>query len=179
MSLTLFFAARDSAMSAPAYPLACRFVRTELDLHRDCARRDGAVLRIAPVHIAQMRFRRGLAEVAIDEIGWLWVRRDGLALPVFVFDNGSDPYVQGLVRGWHAGKVAFYDRRLRLALATPYDWSFPFNRRGVALVCTGCRSDGRSPSSMIGGRWALIDRKGALLEPLSESDTASDRYFAR
>lgn len=172
-------AARAGLRVGTDYPLACRYARTELDRFERCARRNGDVVRIAPDHVARMRFRRGLAEAAIDGIGWLWVRRDGLARPVFILDAGPDLFEQGLARGWHRGKVAFYDRRLRLVLPTPYDWSFPFNARGEALVCEGCRPDGRQPSSMIGGRWGLIDRRGRTVLPLSEDDAASDRYFGR
>lgn len=171
--------AADGSALATQYPLACRYARVELERYEGCARRDGEAVRFARAHIARMRFLRGLAEAAIDEVGWLWVRRDGLARPVFVLDTGPDPFEQGLARGWHQGKVAFYDRQLRLVLATPYDWSFPFNARGEALVCEACHSDGREPSSMIGGRWGLIDRQGRLLTPLSAGEAASDRYFDR
>lgn len=168
--LVPFTMAGQAAAREASYPLACYYARTELDLHEHCARRDGTRLQIAPAHVRRLRFRGGLAEAAIAGIGWLWVRRDGLALPVFLLDNGPDPFQQGLVRGWHEGKVAFYDRRLRLVLATSYDWSYPFNARGEALVCTGCRSDGRLPATMTGGRWGVIDQQGRLLAGLSESE---------
>ncbi len=169
--------AAPGAVTAAAYPLACRYARVELDRYEGCARPDVGGVRIAPAHVARMHFRRGLAEAALDGGGWLWVRRDGLARSVFVLDTGPDPFVQGLARGWRRGKVAFYDRRLRLALATPYDWSHPFNARGAALVCEGCRSDGRQPASMVGGRWGLINRRGLLLTPISDDGAASRRYF--
>ena len=51
------------------------------------------------------------------------------------------------------------------------------NARGEALVCAGCRSDGHQPASMVGGRWDVIDRRGRLVEHLSEGRAASDRYF--
>jgi hypothetical protein len=137
------------------------------------------MVRVAPAHLARMRFERGLAELRVPGIGCLWVRRDGLALPVFLLDNGTDPFEQGLVRSWRDGKVAFYDRRLRLVLVTPYDWAFPFNARGEALVCEGCRSDGRQPAAMVGGRWGLIDLTGRLVLPLAETDAADRRYFDR
>ena len=137
------------------------------------------MLRIAPAHVVRMRFRRGLAEVRVPGTGVLWARPDGLALPVFILDNGADPFEQGLVRSLRGGKVAFYDRRLRPVLATDYDWAFPFNARGQALVCRGCRSDGREPSSMVGGAWGLIDRAGRVVLPLTEDDAPFKRYFGR
>lgn len=165
--------------AAAAYPLACHYVRRELDRFEACARHEGGMIRVAPTHVARMRFERGLAELRVPGIGCLWARRDGLALPVFTLDNGPDPFAQGLVRGWREDKVAFYDRRLRLVLATPYDWAFPFDARGEALVCKGCRSDGRDPASMIGGRWGIIDRKGRLVRRLAEGDAAADHFFGR
>lgn len=159
------------------YPLSCTYFRSDLDQFEHCARRDGEMIRIAPAHLAQMHFRGGVAEVRIPEVGCLWARRDGLAVPVFVLDNGSDPFEQGLTRGTHHGKVAFYDRHLRLVLATDYDWSFPFNGKGQALVCTGCRSDGQQPASMVGGRWGIIDRKGRIVMPLTEGDVPFKRFF--
>lgn len=162
---------------AATFPLACRNVHADLDRYAHCARRDGVMVRIDPAYLARMRFYRGLTEIIVDGVGWLWARRDGLALPVFIHDNGPDAFASGLVRGWHAGKVAFHDRRLRRVLTTTYDWSFPFNARSEALVCQGCRSDGRVPSSMVGGLWGLIDRRGRLAMPLAEGGQAFDRYF--
>ncbi len=171
--------ALGAGRGAAPYPLACAYFRRDLDSYAHCARRENAMVRVAPAHLARMRFERGLAELRVPGIGCLWMRRDGLALPVFMLDNGPDPFEQGLVRSWRDGKVAFYDRRLRLVLATPYDWAFPFNARGEALVCEGCRSDGRQPASMVGGRWGLIDRTGRLVLPLAETDAADRRYFDR
>lgn len=162
-----------------SYPLACHYVRRELDRFEACARREGGMVRVAPAHVARMPFDRGLAELRVPTIGCLWVRRDGLALPVFTLDNGPDPFEQGLVRSWRDGKVAFYDRRLRLVLATPYDWAFPFDASGESLVCEGCRPDGREPASMVGGRWGIIDRTGRLVLPLAEGGAAADRFFGR
>ena len=168
-----------AGQGAAPYPLVCAYFRRDLDSYAHCARREDGMVRVAPAHLARMRFERGLAELRVPGIGCLWVRRDGLALPVFLLDNGPDPFEQGLVRSWRNGKVAFYDRRLRLVLATPYDWAFTFNGRGEALVCEGCRSDGWEPAAMVGGRWGLIDRTGRLVLPLAETDAADRRYFDR
>ncbi len=163
-----------------SFPLPCAHARSDLGIVERCARREGEKGRISAATIARMRFRHGLAEVMIPGIGWLWTRRDGLALPVLTVDNGPDPFVQGLTRARRAGKIAFYDRRLRLVLATPFDWAFPFNDQGEALVCEGCRSDGHPEhASMVGGRWAIIDRKGLVLIPLAEDGEPSNRYFNR
>ncbi|WP_404810574.1 hypothetical protein [Methylobacterium flocculans] len=164
------------ARDGGAYPLACRDVHADFARVAHCARRAGAWVRIDPARLARMSFRDGLTEIVVEGVGWLWARRDGLALPVFTLDTAPDPFAQGLVRSWHAGKVAFHDRRLRRVLATEFDWSFPFNARGEALVCQGCRSDGRKPASMVGGRWGLIDRRGRLTMPLDEGRGASERY---
>ena len=177
--MTLPLPALGAGQGGAPYPLACAYFRRDLDSYEHCARREDGMVQVAPAHVARMHFERGLAELRVPGIGCLWVRRDGLALPVFLLDNGPDPFEQGLVRSWRDGKVAFYNRRLRLVLATPYDWAFPFNARGEALVCEGCRSDGRQPASMVGGRWGLIDRTGRLVMPLAETDAADRRYFDR
>lgn len=171
--------ARDGGAPDAAYPLPCIYFRSDLDRFEACARREGGMIRIAPSHVARLRFQRGLAEVRVPGVGCLWARPDGLALPVFTFDNGADPFEGGLTRSFHDGKVAFHDRRLRLVLATGYDWSFPFDGRGEALVCEGCKSDGREPASMVGGRWGIIDRKGRLVVPLTERREAFERFFGR
>lgn len=167
----------EAMASAADYPLACHYFGPELDRFERCARPEGETIRIAPAHARRMPYEHGLAEVRIAGIGCLWARRDGLARPVLTFDNGPDPFVQGLTRGRRGDKIAFYDRRLRLVLATDYDWSFPFNARGQALVCKGCRSDGQEHASMIGGRWGIIDRAGHLVMPLTEGAEPSRRFF--
>ncbi|MCG5245967.1 hypothetical protein [Methylorubrum extorquens] len=177
--LTALVALPLPALGAAPYPLACAYFRRDLDSYAHCARREDGIVWVAPAHFARMRFERGLAELRVPGIGCLLVRRNGLALPVFMLDNGPDPFEQGLVRSWRDGKAAFYDRRLRLVLATPYDWAFPFNARGEASVCEGCRSDGREPAALVGGRWGLIDRTGRLVLPLAETDAADRRYFDR
>ena len=171
--------ARDGGGPGADYPLPCLSFRADLDRFEHCARREGKMLRIAPAHVARLRFQRGLAEVRVPGVGCLWARPDGLALPVFILDNGPDPFEQGLTRSFRYGKVAFYDRRLRLVLATDYDWSFPFNARGQALVCKGCRSDGREPASMVGGQWGIIDRQGRVVMPLTESGEPLRRFFGQ
>lgn len=169
--------AQEGGAGAADYPLACHYFGPELDRFTWCARRVGDAVRIAPAHARRMPYDHGLAEVRIPGIGCLWARRDGLAQPVFTFDNGPDPFVRGVTRGWLVGKVAFYDRRLRVVLATDYDWSFPFNARGHALVCKDCRSDGHEHASMIGGRWGIIDRAGRLVVSLTDGDELPRRFF--
>lgn len=77
-------------VSAVGYLLACRYARIAPDRRERSAQPDGEMIRIPPAHFARMCFRRGPAEAAIDGIGRLWVRRDGLALTVFVLDTGPD-----------------------------------------------------------------------------------------
>ena len=56
---------RPARQEPAAYPMACHYVRTELDRHAHCARRAGAMIRLAPAHAARLPFHHGLAEVAI------------------------------------------------------------------------------------------------------------------
>ena len=153
-----------------AYPLECSYVakRGELDRQGPCARMEGDAPRIDPAHLARMAFDHGLAEVRIDTAGIAYVRRDGRAALVFIFDNGADYFKQGLARGLRHGKLVYYDRRLRPVIVTGYDWGEPFEH-GRAGVCIGCKVEklGDEHSYMAGGRWGVIDRRGKLVVPLA------------
>lgn len=142
----------------------------ELQPHADCAElsADGSPT-IAPEHLAAVGAEDGLAAVLIEG-QWFWVDPDdGRALPVITWNNGPDPWSEGLVRSRRQnGKIAFYDRELRQAVTPRWDFAWPFED-GRALVCLGCRPE-PDPSgehtSMIGGRWGFIDRRGKEVVPV-------------
>lgn len=153
---------RAVARTAASFPTRCAYTSRggELTPVERCARRENDGFRIAPDHLARMVFTRGLADVGVDGVGWAYVRRDGVGRGVETFDNGPDPFVEGLTRARSGGKIVFLDRRLRPRLVTRYDWASPFEH-GRARACTGCvgQTDGEH-GWMTGGRWVEIDRHG-------------------
>lgn len=165
-------AARPVAVPPDGFPLTCVYQPRDSDegttSYTRCARLEADGLHIAPVHLARMDFdRRGLAEAAVEGAGWAWVRRDGRALATLTVDTGPDPFRHGLVRGREGGHIAYYDRRFRRVLATPYDWASPFDSRGRADACIGCAPDGSEMGFIVGGRWGEIDRAGREVVPVS------------
>jgi hypothetical protein len=83
----------------------------------------------------------------------------------FIPDNGADYFKEGLVRGLRHGKLVYYDRALRSVIVTNYDWGYPFEQ-GRAEVCMGCKETRLDDEhqTMVGGHWAVIDRKGRVLD---------------
>ncbi len=165
---------------AAAFDLKCLHARQgtggELEFAPHCARREAGRLRFNPAVLRQMAFDAdGLSAVAVD--GWSWVRADGVSAPVITFDNGPDEFVAGLVRGRQAdGAMVYYDKRLDVALATPYTWVEPFIG-GLAAVCARCRFEPDASGehlAAVGGQWGAIDRGGRLVLPLRD-DAASLR----
>ena len=112
--------------------------------------------------------------IALEDqgIGWLvagrqfyYTRADGSLLPVLTYDNGPDPWSEGLTRAWVEGKVAYYDRAFQQVIAPEYDWGWPF-KDGRARVCRGCvleAPDGDGHRAVTGGEWRFIDRSGKVV----------------
>ncbi len=108
----------------------------------------------------------GLA-VLLAHDGYRYLRRDGAQLRVITYDNGPDSFAEGLVRAPVEGGLGYFDRTLRQALPSRYDWGEPF-QDGAARVCAGCRpgqpdADGHTP--LVGGRWFWIDHRGEPVPP--------------
>lgn len=177
------FAAALAVAAAPVFDTAClaavRPAPDELTEVPHCAAVVQGVPRWNPAVLRRFVFdARGLAGVALAGEGWRWVRPDARSAPVLTYDNGPDEFVSGLARGMLNGGIAYYDRRLGLALATPYEWAEPFED-GLAVVCQGCapRAHGEH-TLMAGGKWGAIDRSGRLVVPLRD-DAASARREAQ
>lgn len=102
----------------------------------------------------------GLAAVA-DEQGWSYlnVRGDVLIRP-YVFDNGPDPFREGLARFVSEGKFGFFDETGRVVIPPRYDFAYPF-AGGRAKVGRGCRFVSEGEHQRVeGGVWSEIDRLG-------------------
>lgn len=154
----------------------------------DCQEPDGVVKqcadagsdgrpRLRPSYSPRLKFGRdGLASVLLlgtfdgKKHQWFYVRRGGIPVPVESFDNGPDPFNDGLARSRSGGKIGYIDRRLDLVIPARYDGAYPFER-GVAVVCTACLlvSDGEH-SRYEGGAWGRIDRRGRVASPFRPWD---------
>lgn len=158
--------------AAELFPLSCFYAAADsdegLDVHANCARRDGETMRLAPEHLKRLVFdTEGLAGLSIDGASY-YVNPQGVALKVLTFDNGPDYFSEGLVRAWGGDRVGYYDKHFTQVIAPDYDWGSPFEN-GRADVCRGCRrgpSDGDGHWAMEGGEWGTIDRSGKLIGPL-------------
>ena len=60
----------------------------------------------------QLAFEDGLATISVDG-AFFYVDRRGKTARALTFDNGPDPFVEGLARTIENGKVGFLDRKLR------------------------------------------------------------------
>lgn len=185
MPLTTIFSALLLAVTGPAgFDLPCFYNQKGaggmLERAPHCARREAGRLAFNPDVLRKMAFYEdGLSAVATDG-GWHWVRADGASASVLTYDNGPDEFEAGLARGRLAdGTMAYYDKQLNVALATPYQWAEPFID-GIAVVCSRCgmqpTADGEH-TMVVDGDWGAIDRQGRLVLPL-RGDAASLRREA-
>ena len=125
--------------------------------------------------VAQEFSREGLAAV-VDEHGWAYIDRSGnVVIRPFTFDNGPDYFREGLARFVVDGKFGFFDRRGRVVIQPRFTFAGPFSK-GRAPVCEGCREVRLGEhTSMTGGSWGFIDKRGALRIPLHATPTSRDR----
>ena len=103
----------------------------------------------------------GLAEITIGS-HLAYVRRDGRAIAVPVFDNGPDLFVDGRVRMKVGNRLGYADWRLEPVISAIYDGAYPFSG-GRAHVCIGCTiaSDGEH-SWYEGGQGMCLDTGGNM-----------------
>ncbi len=140
----------------------------EIQSHGSCAiiQPDGSPT-IHPDHLAAIDFGDDVAPALVGD-QWYYVTPDGRTAPVIPFDNGADPFHEGLARTSSAGKIGFIDKTLRVVIPPRYDFAWPFEN-GRSLVCMGCKpgepdSDGHGP--VVGGEWGVIDSAGRAVIPI-------------
>lgn len=160
------------AFAADTYELPCTYAAVHgngMDQHLQCAHRAQGKLVISPRHLKHMAFiHHGLAALAVEG-QWYYMDHKGSLLDVITFDNGADPFSEGLIRSLDKGKIAYYDRHFKRVIGSSYDWGTRFIE-GRAIVCRGCTlsppgTDGHQV--VTGGLWGAIDRRGKELEPLT------------
>lgn len=113
--------------------------------------------------VAEPFSSHGIAAVANQESWWIIDRRGRKLLVPYLFDNGPDPFSQGLARFLKGGLIGYYDERAAVIIEARFDGAEPF-QHGRARVCLGCGSvsDGEH-RRLVGGRWFHIDGEGKEL----------------
>jgi hypothetical protein len=176
-STVLFFlvAAYCDSAHAASDLLDCVYIENsptaEIEAHRGCARRVNGRIHIQKNHLARMSFDAdGLAWMIVSGQHY-YVKRNGSVLPVITYDNGPDPFQEGLARSRVNGRIAYYDASFRQRIPPRFDWGFPFEN-GLAWVCRGCKKgppDLDGHIAMLGGQWGCIDKAGHEVVPVSLS----------
>ncbi|NWG75239.1 MAG: WG repeat-containing protein [Rubrivivax sp.] len=124
-------------------------------------RSEDNVTRIPPqFHVAEEFLPSGIAAAA-DQSGWVYLdRRGNRIIRPFLYDNGPDPFAEGLARFVDGGQFGFFDERGGIAIPARFDFVEPFSA-GLAAFCTGCRRKWEGEHQRYeGGRWGYIDREG-------------------
>jgi WG repeat protein len=165
LALALAAGVRIGAATAQSALLDCAYAPrgAEMQSFGDCASKDAqGRLHLQPQHRARLTYARdGLASVYVE--GWYYLTRDGSSAAVMAFDNGPDPFAEGLARAPTGGKIGYIDRHLRQVISARFDGAFPFEQ-GQAVVCVGCRATAEAEhSSYTGGEWGCIDHRGRLV----------------
>ncbi len=113
--------------------------------------------------VAKAFSSEGIAAV-VDDSGWAYIDRSGkIIIRPFVFDNGPDPFVEGLARFVAGSKLGFSDRRGHVVIPPGFTFAEPFSE-GRAVVCDGCREVAEGEHKLFqGGRWGYINRAGKLV----------------
>jgi len=95
---------------------------------------------------------------------YYYVRKDGKIMQTLTYENGADPFADGLARTKVNGKIGFFNSNLDMVLKPIYDFAFPFYK-GKAEICMGCKEKMEEGVAILtGGKWKKIDRKGLVIE---------------
>ncbi|MGB5746372.1 MAG: WG repeat-containing protein [Desulfobacterales bacterium] len=144
----------------------------EWEVLSECASYENGMLKIAKEHMANLNFEKISTARFYTSGQHFYVKTDGSFLPVIFYDNGADPYQEGLTRSLVNGKIAYFNTDFELILAPNYDWAWPF-QEGRALVCKGCVptpvEDGHT--ALEGGLWGYINKEGKEVVPVKYTAT--------
>jgi len=146
----------------------------EIETFKDCGTLIGDTLTLKEKHIKNIGFQKGAeAQYELNTIysgvGFFNVTREGKALKMYIFDNGTDYYSEGLARYIANNKIGFTDTNLNIIIPAKYDYALSF-KNGFAIVSNGCHKERSFPqdehSSVVGGLWGAIDKNGTLVVPI-------------
>jgi|GEM_PF-1277091 len=118
-------------------------------------------------YLKKLKFSKdNLATVKIDK-NWYYVKPDGKAILVIDNRGRPDPFKEGLARTRFNGKIGFFNRNLDIVIEPLYNFAFPFHN-GVSEVCIGCRDLKYYGTELLdGGEWKRINRKGIIIEEVT------------
>jgi hypothetical protein len=119
---------------------------------------------VSPSYLKQLDFKgEEIISVLINN-SFYYIRKDGKKIKTLSYDNGADPFSDGLARTKVNGKIGFFNTNLDIILKPIYDFAFPFYE-GEAEICTGCTEKKEGEHSMLdGGKWQKINRDGLVIE---------------
>lgn len=179
LTLLLLFAAAPALRAADceyASRQTEKAPHAELASHKDCGVvTDGDELKLNKHHFDRLDFAdNGLAWVWIDK-KIFYVAKSGKSARMHIFDNGPDYFEEGLARTIRNGKFGFVNKALDTVIEPAYDFAFPFTD-GRAVVCNDCTPERCGEHyTMTGGTWGIIDKKGAVVVPVTfEQGTLPD-----
>ena len=109
------------------------------------------------------------AVVADTNYHFIGVNRKGeFIYKVYPFDNGPDYISEGFFRIIENGKIGFANGQTgKIEIPPKFDFAFPFSE-GYSAYCVGCKkvkSDYGGHTSMKGGLWGYLDKKGRKAVP--------------
>ena len=159
MSFLLTIAASSMVLCAPFYDETA-----EAYGYRNC---DGGVGLAARFYAAEPFNACGIA-VVMDLDGVRVINRQGETLiHPMVFDNGADPFSEGLARYVEDGKYGYFDKCGKVAIPAQYDFALPF-KNGKARAGYDCTFPAVPPSGEYHSyecqRWVELDH------PVGSSD---------
>lgn len=126
-------------------------------------RADGTVAIEPKYMLAEEFLPAGIAAAATNQ-SWAWIDTTGATRAVaFLFDNGPDPFSDGLCRVVRDGRTGFMDVSGRIVVEPRFAFASQF-AGGHATFCEACStvSDGEH-RSIEGGRWGAIGRNGTVV----------------
>lgn len=145
--------------------------QTSTGEYRNCATNVRGRVVLSREHLRRIAYDRyGLGTVFVEGRHY-YVKANGSMLPVVALDNWADDYSEGLVRSAVNGRIAFYTRGFKQAIAPKYEWASPF-KNGRSLVCIGCKTenpDEEGHRAIKGGKWGYINSKGRETVPVRYS----------
>jgi hypothetical protein len=127
-------------------------------------RASGGTVIIEPRFFVADRFSVHGIAAAADESGWQYIDGQGsVVIRPFVFDNGPDPFREGLARFKSGEQFGFFDERGRVVISPQFDFAAPF-ADGLAAFCEGCEVYAEGEHSRYeGGVWGFINKQGTVV----------------
>ena len=106
--------------------------------------------------------------VWLDSLGWGYLSEKAEIALVLAYDNGPDPFSEGLARFKTDGKMGFIDANLQVRIPATYEFASPFEG-GRSKVGARCQErlvgEHRAVQCL---HWSEIDLHGNAVKPASE-----------